>query len=36
MKKIFAAAVILVMYGSVAYAAASEAIYTVATACGMP
>lgn len=36
MKKIFAAAVVLVMSGSAAYAAAPEAVHAVAKACGLP
>jgi hypothetical protein len=36
MKKLVAAAVVLLMSGSAAYAAAPEAIHAVAHGCGLP
>jgi hypothetical protein len=36
MKKIVAAAVVLLMSGSAAYAAAPEAVHAMAKACGLP
>ena len=36
MKKLVAAAVVLLMSGSAAYAAAPEAVHAVAKACGLP
>jgi hypothetical protein len=36
MKKLIAAAVVLVMSGSAAYAAAPETLHALAKACGLP
>ena len=36
MKKFFAAAVVLILSGSAAYAAAPEAVHAFAKACGLP